>query len=93
MSLRRGGGRRIRGRDSWGRCDDIFAQSTTFFVLFLRIACIFSRRESLFFSHVDNGWFSAAYGFGSGPIYIGVDGGGGYKWAMMSVCIIGYLGC
>lgn len=77
MSLRRDGGRRIRGRDSWGRCDDILLHNRLPFCFIYELHT-FSREESSFFflfPHVDNGWFSAAYEFGSGPDLHDVDGG------------------
>lgn len=82
MNLRRGGGLRIRGPDSLGRCDDYF---TNLFLCFTFDEFSYiTREEALFFPFcfVDNGWFLRP-----DFDFHGVLMGGVYKWAMMSVCI------
>lgn len=63
------------------------------FVLFTNCIHFLEKRVLFFFyfhmSTMDG--FLRPMSLVQGPIYMMLMGG--YKWAMMSVCIIGYLGC
>lgn len=79
MRLRRGGGLRIRGPDSLGRCDECFYNLFFMFHFFTTFIHLLEKFV-FFFCFVDNGWVYAAR-------FTWCFDGGVYKWAMMSVCI------